>query len=56
MDKHVFKFLCFLGGAGMVWFYAWVFNPEFTSGTIWFFAGIFGNITADLAWLEEKDK
>lgn len=56
MEKFLFKLVIFLGSVGLVWFYAWAFNPEFSSGTIWFFAALFGSIFSDIAWLEERNK
>ncbi len=56
MESFPFKIPVYIWSLGIVWFYAWVFNPQFTSGTVWFLAGTFASILSSLAWIEERVK
>jgi len=41
---------------GVVWFAAWILNPNLTSGTVWFFAVIFSSLMTGIDEVRRKVK
>ena len=39
--RYIVKLFTFTIDIGMVWLAAWVFNPDFTTGTVWFIAFLY---------------
>lgn len=56
LERFFFNGLMFGEGIGLTWLYAWMFNPNLTSGSVWFVAFLFGFVFADVSELKMYGK
>jgi hypothetical protein len=47
---QVAEIISWLLWVGMVWIYAWIFNPSLNSNTVWFVAVLFASLMTKIAY------
>jgi len=56
LAEQIGGFLVYIANIGIVWFFAWVFNPNIDSGLVWVIAILYGIIMSRLYTIEERLK
>jgi len=56
VEQQIGSFLVYIANIGIVWFFAWVFNPNIDSGLVWMIAVLYGAIMSRFYTIEERLK